>query len=232
MRIDKYPYIEGVCDKCNNKIITILSIVTSRWETKGEGIIKTLLEDKVFYGMGSYWAIHNEDTEEGYNCCEAFNKATDLCNSDIMIYTTGDGLIEPQLLWRAYGELLIHNLPVFAYRMDEGEDRSWKENNDSLGDFIMVRREWALTIGGWDCRMKDWGFMDYDFLGRMSLLLQKDYFKLGLLLGKGLADRVKHFYHPRRTDEWYREQNKKNRLIVEEQGLWTRESYEELVCRG
>ena len=222
MKIEKY--FNGKEEK---NLIIIISIVNiDRWK-KNKNIILDSLSKQV-----SYWVVFNEDNNGSYNCGEAFNKATEICKTDIIIYSTGDILIEPQLLWRAYELLLIHNLPVFTYRMDEQEDGSWKENDDALGDFIMVKREWALAVSGWDPRLLNWGIQDYDFLGRLGLLLQGDYSKLGIVLGYKVEDRVKHFYHPRRDDEWYREQNKKNWLIIKEQGLWTKEMYEELKKDG
>jgi len=173
--------------------------------------------------MGSYWAIHNEDTEEGYNCCEAFNKATEESKTDIIVYSTGDILIEPQLLWRAYGLLLLHDFPVFAYRMDEQGDGSWRENDDALGDFIMIKKEWGSEIGGWNCLMTNWGFMDHEFLVRIGLLLSKE----SVCLGFEKRDRVKHFYHSRKEDTWYKEQNKINRKIFLDNPLWNKESYED-----
>ena len=220
MRIAKYIH-EKVSPK-----ITILSIVTTRGGERIEKTIKDLFENLIFYKIGAYWAVHNEDSEiEGYNCCKAFNEASEQCNSDIIIYSTGDVLIPAQLLWRAYGQLLLHNLPVFAYRMDEQEGGSWKENNDALGDFIVCKKEWVVEVGGWDQRLFQWGVQDYDFLGRLGLLLQKDYNNLGVCMGPRPEDRVQHFYHPRKSDEWYREQNKKNWGIIKEQGLWNKEIY-------
>ena len=211
----------------SDPLITIISIVTPRWDNLKEIILEPLRKDPCFKQVGEYCSVYHKDTDTDghYNCCKAFNEVVELCSSEIILFSTGDVKIEAQLLWRAYGQLLLLNLPIFAYRMDEQADGTWKMNNDALGDFIMVKKEWAIEIGGWDQRLLNWGMQDYDFLGRMSLFLQKDYNKLGVCMGPRPEDRVQHFYHPRRSDEWYREQNKKNWGIIKEQGLWNREIY-------
>ena len=210
----------------SDPLITIISIVTPRWDNLKEIILEPLRKDPCFKQVGEYCSVYHKDTDTDghYNCCKAFNEVVELCSSEIILFSTGDGLIPSQLLWRGYGMLLLHDLPVFAYRMDEQEEGSWKKNNDALGEFIMVRREWALE-STWDERLGGWGAMDYDFLQRVcnNLLEEKDrYNYIGVCLGPGENDRVKHFYHPRKSDEWYRAQNDKNWGIIEEQGLWNK----------
>ena len=203
----------------------IISLVDKeRWSRNERLILDTLYSNSDLREIVTYETVVAVEENGIYNCGKAFNKGFRQSCSDIIIYTTGDVVIEPLIIIASYAKLLDSGFPVFAFRVDQDEKGSWVINNDALGDFIMVKREWVEQVGGWDERLINWGALDYDFLIRVnnylnpSFNLEQD---LGrCCLGLDIKHRVKHLYHSRRSDEWYREQNKKNWAIIKEQGVW------------
>ncbi len=211
MKIIKYP--------SEDKSITLLSLSHPDRQTRMQSqIIDPLFKnDPIAKQSISYWAIYPQENESGYNTCEAYNRAWLSCNSPILLFTTGDIIISSALIWRTYSVLLNGLIPV-ALRLDETEEGNFQPNPHSIGDFIMVKRDWVVAVGGWDERLESWGFQDYDFIQRLEL-------QLGLspyIMGESKEDRVIHLWHPRKEDRWYRNQNKINQGIIEREGRWNK----------
>jgi hypothetical protein len=216
--IDKYSFIEDFP-------VTVLSLVNrERWQKNKGVILGNIYSDNVMRKIVAYWALIGDDIDGSYNCGKAFNEGLKESNSGVIVYSTGDVVIEPFVMLSSYIQLLSNDRPVFTLRVDQNEDNSWTLNDNAIGDFIMVRKEWADAVGGWDERLLDWGAGDYDFLFRVCNYLDPNFSLESALgeccLGVDTKSRVKHLYHSRRSDEWYREGNKKNWAIIKEQGAW------------
>lgn len=224
----------------DTKPITILSIGHPEREQRTiENIIPPLIRGDVLSQANvAYWLISVGQDDDGvYNMNRAFNDAMRECQSPIIVFTSGDAVITPQLLWRAYGVHLETWRPVITMRVDETGEGSGEgvANNHAIGDFMLMPRKWAVECGGWDERMLSWGFADYALCMRLEALNHPP-----VVLGERMQDRAIHLWHPRRAegDEWYREQNRINQRIYRDGPTWTQDDFmagrerveEALVC--
>jgi hypothetical protein len=204
--------------------ITILACTAAdkQKQLEQEIVMPFFQQDRLIPWVASYWHVISPDTGEdgGHEGSRAYNMAMEQTDSPIIAFSTGDVFIPKAVFWNAHLGLAESGNPIMSLRMDQQEDGSWKENIDAIGDYMLVYREWALAVGGFDERMKHWGYADYDFFLRLKASGHEP-----LLLGNNPRDMLLHRWHPRREDEWYREQNAKNKRIVKEHGPWTREMY-------
>lgn len=216
--IHKYPDGEP-------RPFTILSIGHPQREKRTiEQVIPPLLNgDPLSRVSLAYWLIGVEADRSGiYRVSRAYNNALVECESPIVVFTTGDSIIQPQLLWRAYGTFLETDRPVITMRIDQASEKSEVGNlNDwAIGDFMLVPREWAIEACGWDERMVQWGFTDYAFCLQLERIGHPP-----VILGPRAEDRTIHLWHPLRETAWYRAQNEVNKKIFWDGPPWTKNDF-------
>ena len=209
------------------KPITVLSVGHPKREKRTiERVILPLVHgDFVSRSALAYWLIDVPQDDNGeYNGQIAYNDALWECESPFVIFSTGDSIIPPELLWRAYGVHLETMRPITTVRADQISEDTLEAtaNNHAIGDFILTPRQWAVAAGGWDERLTNWGLSDYVFCALLEAAGHPP-----VLLGNRWEDRVIHLWHPCREDSWYKEQNRKNRALVNSMPMWTKADFME-----
>ena len=144
--------------------------------------------------------------DEPWNESKAKNAAANTTRAPILLFTNCDIVIPREVIESLLSIDLDLNWMAIAMRNDETAEGGWVENEHAIGDCQAVPRAVWAAAEGFDERQTGWGHIDYTFMQRC----ERAGAKAVVLQGT----RVLHRWHPRLTDDEYRAQNERNRLVA------------------